>query len=147
MLIARIARSILVALGLALLMPLSTLAATPFQATAIKQACTTSGGAHGGGYVELKVKGREVGLSGTNYMVFKSKLQANSGISWSTQKTFPDDQSNVFPNDSSSYYHVTDRRYDFPRGFGVYARIVTTVEFWSNSSGLLAKRTVKGASC
>jgi hypothetical protein len=137
----------LAAVALALLMPASTFAATPFRTSIVSQTCTYHGGAHGRGYVELVVKGKEIGMSGTNYMVFKSKLQASSGLAYSTQFKFKTEISNIFPDDASNYYHVDSHRWDFPRNFEIGARIVTTIQFWSSNDGLLYSRTIKGDGC
>jgi hypothetical protein len=137
---------VLCAAGLAL-PAVAAAAANPYQVTVLAQACKYHGGAHGAGYVLLNVKAREIGQSGTNYFVVKSEVQASSGLAWGTQVKWPKETSLVFPDDSSNYYHLTDRRYDFPKGFEVGARIVIRVQFWSNTNGLLATRTVNGTAC
>lgn len=138
---------VLVVCAAGLALPAGAMAANPYQVSVRAQACTYHGGAHGAGYLILNVKSREIGVSGTNYFVVKSEVQANSGISWGTQVKWPKEMSTVFPNDSTNYYHLTDRRYDFPKGWEVGARIVMRVQFWSNTNGLLATRTVNGTPC
>jgi hypothetical protein len=135
---------VLVALGAALALPLPTAAANPYQVQVLVNACPDTGGAHNLGYLELKVKAREVGTSGVNYFLVKSRQQWSSGIGWSTRFKFPNEKSKIFPNDSSNYYHVTDRRYDYKPSDEIINRLQITVEFWSNSHGLLATRTVNG---
>ena len=138
---------LLVAIGAALALPLPTLAASQYQVIVKVNHCQYSGGAHGHGYVELKVQAREVGVSGTNYFVVLSAHQESSGVSWATQSTWPKETSTNFPNDSTNYYHVTDRRYDFTKLDEISNRLVITVKFKSNSLGVLATRTVKGQGC
>jgi hypothetical protein len=118
--------SVLVALALALALAGTTVAASPYRVLVLRQACTDSGGAHGRGYVLLRVKVREVGASGTNYFKIKSYRQTSSG---------------------TNYYRVVERRYDYKASDVVSSRIVIKAQFWSNSAGLLATRTVKGTGC
>ena len=136
--------SVLAVLAAALALPLPTLAASPYQVKVLINACPDTGGAHNRGYLELKVRAREVGKSGVNYFVVKSRQEWSSGLDWSTRFKFPKERSHVFPNDSTNYYHVTDRRYDYKKSDDVLNRLVITVEFWSNRHGLLATRTVHG---
>ncbi len=136
--------SILAAIGVAAALPLPAAAANPFQVKVLINACPDTGGAHHVGYLEIKVKAREIGQSGVNYFLVKSRQEWSSGIGWSTRFTFPNEKSMVFPNDSSNYYHVTDRRYDYTKNDEITNRLVVTVEFWSNTHGKLASRTVTG---
>ena len=134
----------LAALAAAFALPLPAMASSPYQVKVLTNACPDTGGAHNLGYLELKVKAREIGQSGVNYFVVKSRQEWSSGVGWSTRFNFPKEKSDVFPNDSSNYYHVTDRRYDYKKSDEITNRLVITVEFWSNSHGLLATRTVNG---
>jgi len=136
--------AVLTALGAALALPLPTAAANPYQVKVLVNACPDTGGAHNRGYLELKVKAREVGVSGVNYFIIKSRQEWSSGVGWSTRFTFPKEKSMVFPNDASNYYHVTDRRYDYTKSDEITNRLVITVEFWSSSRGKLAWQTVTG---
>ena len=136
--------SVLAAIGAALALPFPTAAANPFQVKVLVNACPDTGGAHNLGYLELKVKAREIGQSGVNYFLVKSRQEWSSGVGWSTRFSFPNEKSMVFPNDASNYYHVTDRRYDYRKSDEIVNRLVITVEFWSNAHGLLATKTVKG---
>ena len=132
------------ALGAALALPLPTAAANPYQVKVLVDACPDTGGAHNRGYLELKVKAREVGISGVNYFVIKSRQEWSSGLGFSTRSRSPRKRQTVFPNDATNYYHVTDRRYDYTKNDEIINRLVITVEFWSNSHGKLASKTVKG---
>jgi hypothetical protein len=82
-----------------------------------------------------------------NYFLVLSERQASSGLAYSTQSTWPKEYSNVFPNDASNYYHVTDRRYDFTRNDEISNRLVITVKFKNNAGDVLATRKVIGSGC
>jgi hypothetical protein len=137
----------LAAVAAALALPASVAAADPYQVAVKVDYCQRTGGAHGHGYVELKVKAREVGTSGTNYFVVLSEFQGSSGLGFSTQSTWPKETSNVFPNDATNYFHVSDRRHDFTRNEEVVYRIVITVKFKNNAGDVLATRKVVGSTC
>lgn len=138
---------VLVVCAAGLALPASALAANPYRAHVLINHCSSTGGAHGRGYIEVEVKAREIGVSGTNYFVVKSRQEWSSGLGWSTRSTWPKEMSLTFPNDATNYYHLTDRRYDFTKNDEISNRIVITVQYWSKSSGLLATRTVKGTPC
>ncbi len=143
----QIRAAVLASVALALLLPSLAAAASPYQAIVVEQACTTSGGAHGRGYVLLRVKAREVGMSGTNYFVLRSELQWSSGLAYSTRKTYPAVTSSNFPDNGTNYYRILQRRYDFKPSDEVSHRLVITVRFRSNTDGLLATRIVRGRGC
>ena len=144
----RISWITLLAIGTALFaMPGTVAAASPYQVRVKIDHCQFSGGAHGRGYMELKVRARELGKSGTNFFVVNSEIQASSGVGFSTQSTWPKETSNKFPNDSTNYFHVTDRRYDFTKNDEVAFRIVITVKFKNNAGHTLATRTITGKTC
>jgi hypothetical protein len=127
--------------------PGSAAAASPWQVSVLLQHCQFTGGAHNRGYVELKVKAREIGKSGTTHFVVLSKLQDSSGLAFSDYSTWPKETSSYFPNDSTNWYHVTDRRHDFTKNEEVSFRIVITVKFENNLGETLAVRKVVGRAC
>ena len=137
----------LVALAAAFVLPLPVAAANPYQVSVKIDACHNSGGAHGRGYVELETKAREVGKSGTTLFVVTSELQESSGLGFGTQSTYPKETSMTFPNDSTSYFHVTDRRYDFTKNDELATRLQITVKFKDHNGHVLATRTVNGSPC
>jgi len=139
--------SVLLALAGAFALPGAAAASSAFQVATKIDHCQFTGGAHGRGYVELKVRAREVGTSGTNYFLVLSQRQESSGLAFGTAATWPKETSSKFPNNSTSYFHVTDRRYDFTKNDEVSNRLVITVKFKNNAGDVLATRTVKGSAC
>ncbi len=122
-------------------------AASPYRVNVKIDHCQFHGGAHGRGYVELKVKSREVGKSGTTQFVILSERQESSGLPFGPGKPYPKEKSAIFPNNGTSYYHVTDRRYDFTKNDEVSSRLVITVKFKNGAGHVLATRTVTGTPC
>ena len=122
-------------------------AASPYRVAVKIDHCQSTGGAHGRGYVELKVKAREVGKTGTNYFLVLSERQESSGLGFSTQSTWPKETSMTFADNATNYFHVTDRRYDFTKNDELVTRLVITVKFKNNAGKTLATRTVDGSPC
>ena len=128
-------------------LPGTAAAANPYQLAVKIDHCQSTGGAHKRGYVELKVKAREVGKTGTNVFVVLSERQESSGLGFSTQSTWPKETSMRFPDNGTTYFHVTDRRYDFTKNDELVTRLVITVKFKNNVGKTLATRTVDGSPC
>lgn len=128
-------------------LPGTAAAADPYQVAVKIDHCQSTGGAHNRGYVELKVKAREVGKTGTNVFVVLSERQESSGLGFSTQSTWPKETSMRFPDNGTTYFHVTDRRYDFTKNDELVTRLVITVKFKNNAGKTLATRTVDGSPC
>lgn len=137
----------LATVSLALALPSGVAAANPYRVSVQIDHCQTSGGAHGRGYVELKVKARELGKSGTTHFVVLSELQESSGLGFSTQHTYPKETSSTFPNNATNYFHVTDRRYDFTKNDELSTRLVITVKFKAANGHVLSTKTVDGSPC
>src|SRR3954454_7502546 len=128
----------------AFFVPATAAAASPYQVKVLISHCQFTGGKHGQGYMELEVKAREVGKSGTTHFVVKSEVQDSSGLAFSTYSTWPTETSNYFPNNAANYYHITDRRHDFTRNEEVAFRIKITVLFKDAANHTLATRKVIG---
>ena len=126
---------------LALMLPATAVGSSQYQEIVLDQSCTQHGGAYGHGSIGLSVKAKEIGASGTNYFVIKSKVQTSTGAGWGTVFAWPDKMSSVFPDDATSHHRVIDRVYDKPTKFAY--KLIITVQFWSNTDGLLATRTAK----
>jgi hypothetical protein len=124
----------------------AALPAGQFQTNVLRNLCPETGGMNGHGYLLLRVKVREMGMSGANYFVIKSSMQEPlTGGSWRNVSKWPKETSTNFPDNGTSYYRVVERRYDYtPDDF--YYRIQMKVQFWSNSHGLLMTKTVNGCS-
>ena len=97
--------------------------------TTIRNVCETSGGAHGFGYVLLKVRAKEFGVSGANSFRILSKVQYKNNSGWHTLINHGWKVSSVFPNNSDNYYYQLGRRFDpdgtpmpLPTGFGCASR-------------------------
>ena len=132
-------------LGLLLAAALATNAlAVSFNFSTIRNVCETSGGAHGFGYVLLKVRAKEFGMSGANYFRILIKTQYKNGSGWHTLVNHGWSLSSVFPNNGDNYYYQLGRRFD-PDGTpdALSHRIWMRVQVWSNSQGLLAERIMK----
>ncbi len=91
------------ALAAAFALPVSVAAASPYQVNVAINDCGHQGGAHGRGYIQIKLSLQEVGKSGTTHFVVSSELQASSGLGFSTQHSYPKQSSETFPNDKLSY--------------------------------------------
>jgi hypothetical protein len=142
--------SLALALGVlaaAFALPASAAASSDYRAKVIVDHCQFTGGAHGRGYVKLKVELKEVGKSGTTHFVVSGKRQESSGLGFSTVETYPPQSSESFPNDSNSYSTDAHLRYDFTKHDELTERLVMTVKFKSGNGTTLAKRTVKGTNC
>jgi hypothetical protein len=131
----------------AFVLPGTAAAADPYHVIVKINHCQYTGGAHGRGYLELKVKAREVGTSGTTHFVVLSARQQSSGLAFSTVETYPEELSSTFPNDSTNYFHVTDRRYDLTKADEISNRLVITVKFKNDAGKTLATRTINGSGC
>lgn len=139
----------LAVLGLALMLPVTTLGAVAYKATVLWDVCTLSGGANGYGYAEMTVQARENGKSGTNYFVIKTKLQEgySSTGPWYTEYTWQNEYSSWFANTRANHYRDVYRYYDFDSSSTtLWHRLVFKVQFWSDW-GLITTRTVKGTPC
>ena len=129
---------------MSLVVPSASATTDPYRAIVLDEACVRPrGGAYGHGYLELVVKAKEIGASGTNYFVIKSKLETSTGAGWGTVMSWPVEYSSTFPDDTSNYYRIVDRRKDLHKSEQYAYRIVIKVQFWSNRAGLLAIRTAK----
>jgi hypothetical protein len=139
-----------VALGLlfaAFVLPGSVAASSDYRVTVLVDHCQFTGGAHGRGYVKLKVEIEEIGKSGTTHFVVSGKRQESSGLAFSTVQTYPPQSSGNFPNDSNTTSTDAHLRYDFTKNDELTERLVMTVKFKDGSNMTLATRTVKGSNC
>jgi len=139
----------MLALILVAVLATSGLAASPYRFHVRRDACQTSGGAYGFGYVKFGVRVKEIGKSGATYFRIRSKVQYRdaNGHGWYTLKDWGWEYSNTFPNNADSYYHDLTRRYD-PTGTPDASahRIWMKVQVWGNS-GRLASRVMTGQKC
>lgn len=140
----------MLAVVLSLVLVTSTVAAAPFAFKVRTDECTTSGGAHGFGYLRFGVRVKEFGMSGANYFRVLSKVQYKdpNGNGWYLLKSWGWEYSNTFPNNSANYYHDLIRRFD-PDGTPDASahRIWMKVQAWSNSVGLLDSKVMIGQKC
>ena len=134
----------------ALMLPVSTVAATPYRVTVLRNTCTLDGGAYGYGKAVLKLFIEERGTSGTNYFKLRTKLQQRSGGEWHTlaQAT---DFSESFPNDRDSWNWIVRRAGHFDADSQTYYhRLVMRVQFMDMRPGadvVLKTRTIIGVAC
>ena len=132
-------------LGVLMAVTMATSAlAVSFNFATLKNVCETSGGAHGFGYVRLRVRVTEYGMSGANYFKVLSKTQYKNGSGWHTLINHGWNTSETFPNDGDNWYFIQNRRFD-PDGTpdALSHRIWMRVQVWSISQGLLAERIMK----
>jgi hypothetical protein len=137
-------------LALTLLLPGTASAAyAPYRTYVLKAACTNSGALYGHGKVVLKVQAHSYGDAGTNYFLFKSRLQEKIGGTWVTvNKTVV--KSDVFPDNEGLFSWSNRMRYFFPSAVHPRTRIIMQVQFWDQrASGdvLLAKQGHRTAGC
>ncbi len=134
-------------LGLLLAGTMATSAlAVSFNYTTIKSVCQTSGGAHGFGFVRLKVKVTENGKSGANYFRIVSKAQYKNDSGWHTLVNYGQNTTETFPNNNQSWSYELNRRFD-PDGTpdALSHRIWMRVQVWSINNGLLSERIMKNS--
>jgi len=128
-------------------LPGSVAASNDYHVTVLVDHCQFTGGAHGHGYVKLKVEIKEIGKSGTTHFVVSGKRQESSGLAFSTVQTYPPQSSGTFPNDANSTSTDAHLRYDFTKNDELTERLIMTVKFKDGSNMTLATRTVKGSNC
>lgn len=143
--------TILGALLLALVVPGTTAASSPFHSREVRDICAYSGGSEGYGYIRLKVRAEEHGLSGVNYFFFRAVLQEYRGGRWTTVDTSTY-KSGSFPNDGGSWTAGYRAQWDNRVHFSNYppSRIVMRVQFWDQRPGddrLLATHKHVGRTC
>ena len=140
---------ILLVLLAGLLLPATTAAASPYRSSVLKNVCATSGGSAGFGYVRLKVRAEEVGVSGVNYFVFKAALQKFSGGVWTTTDRTKA-KSPTFADDSTSWTQDYRAQSSFASASHAPTRIIVRVLFWDQRPGddaLLASHTHISTTC
>jgi len=138
--------------SLALIVALSgtVTAAEQLQVITLKDECSLTGGAHGNGFLHLKIKVREVGVSGVNYFVIKSSAgdyYAPGGYKPTWYK-WPKETSSNFADDSVTHYRNVDRRFDFPASEDYpEGSIRMIVSFMSNTHGVVKTMVVDSDFC
>jgi hypothetical protein len=141
--------SVLSVVLLALLLPATTAAASPFTSTVLKNACSTSGGAYGYGRIVLKVEATEWGKSGANYMAFRARAQARLNGTWVTVETTKW-KTDTFANDAGSWTFRWGAKWAFTRASHPLTRIKMRIQFWDQRSGpdvLLATHNYTSKAC
>ncbi len=139
----------LLAVLLAAVVSTTTLAATPFRYTVLRDVCELGGGDHGFGFLKLKVRVKEIGTSGAEFFRIRSKVQMKTeSPGWKTIQDWGWEYSDDFPNNSTSYYHDLSRRYDPDGAFGnaLAFRIWFRVQVWRFNE-LLDQKVVIGQKC
>ena len=135
---------------LALMLPATTAAASPYRVSVLRNTCTLDGGAYGYGKAVMKLFIEERGVSGTNYFKLRTRLQQRVGGTWYTvdQAT---DVSESFPNDADSWNWTVRRVGHFDANSQTYYhRLVMRVQFMDMRPGadaVLKTRTVYGVAC
>ena len=93
-------------LGLALMLPATTIASNHFHFNTINDVCV-KGAAHPNGHNKLVVKVTEDGRSGGQWFTFEAKFQHAEGggtMNWTAEYTWPKFTSADFPNNSDSHW-------------------------------------------
>ncbi len=144
----RFALLLTLAATLALVLPTSALAATPFRYSVTASFCEVYGGAYGEGFIEFNTKVKEIGVSGANYFRARTKMKmGKQDLVW-TQSDTGWEYSRSFPNDADNWYRLSQAHYDFEGQDWTYAfRFVTRLQVWSNKKGLLSEVVLKSPWC
>jgi hypothetical protein len=124
-------------------MLVATLIATPvaaagaFEVDSLRDSCTTTAGHHGYGRLIFRVRGVEIGETGTTYIRAIPTAQRWSGSRWIWIYELPFAQSLRFPDDAATYSVDFDAvRWDITRSERTYKhRLKFTVQFWSSRRG------------
>ena len=93
-----------VVLGLALLLPATTLAGQPATYLVQKNSCSNSGASQGYGKSVIQVQQNEYAMSGVRQFRQRAWAQMKWGGSWHTVDTFPWQYSVKFANTSADHY-------------------------------------------
>lgn len=144
----RFTAAALAAMLVALVVPPTAGAASPFGSIVIRDVCTTSGSDFGYGHAVLKVGAVEFGRSRANYMVFRARLQKRVAGSWKTVAQLKW-RTDSFPNDEQAWTWWYRARWAFPSPRPP-TRIVMRVRFWDERPGrdvLLASHRHVGQTC
>ena len=130
-------RGILVAVLAAMLIPAPVSAEGSFEVVSLRDSCTTTAGHHGYGRLIFRVRGTEIGLTGTNYIRATPTAQRWSGSRWIWIYELPHHQSLRFPDDEANYSVDFDAvRWDIGRSEHKYVhRLKFTVQFWQSRRG------------
>ena len=138
-----VAGSTLTALVLAIAVPSTVLAAGPFSYTVLRDVCR---GEDRPVTLTLKVKVREVGMSGANYFRVRTTAIESWNGSWHTVKDWGWEYSNSFPNDADNWYHVRAHTWEM-NGDHDAAKLRMKVQVWSNTQGMLSQKVITGDLC
>jgi hypothetical protein len=145
----RLSLSSFMALAVALVLATGVAAGSTSTAT-ISNSCTTSGGAHGYGQVELKVRATEMGKSGVTHIRFVAWLEHQSradGGAWMRhlkQARTTNSWENTRADHSRTFFVL----WDIGGDAAVYMhRINLTVRFLNGSGNAVATHHVISAAC
>ena len=131
------------AMGLAMILPATTMAAVvPHRVVVLQAACTTEHGLYGYGKVVLKLQALAQNIHDdvpdTNYFIFNSRRQEKVAGVWMTvehsvvQSTFSPD----FDDGGPVYFNAVNKmKYDFMAADHPRTRILMRVEFWDERPG------------
>lgn len=134
-----ISTGVLVAVGLAMLLPATASAALPlYRIQLTRSACTSADGQYGFGKVVLGVRALTYNSFDSepspNYIVFRTKRQEKIDGSWVTASTTVR-QSPVYPdNYFDSIIDSTKTIYSFPGAEHPRTRLLTRIEFWDDQA-------------
>ncbi|HYI23041.1 MAG TPA: hypothetical protein VEX62_10440 [Candidatus Limnocylindrales bacterium] len=132
--------SVALAIALALLVPATTVAASPFRYTVLRSECLPNYSQDPiQGDIYMKVKVKEVGLSGANYFRVRTtvKFKFPGNTRWTLYEDSGWQYSRSFVNDSESWYHV--RTGIAPYWWNYPFRMVMKVQVRSDTQGLLSE--------
>jgi hypothetical protein len=135
-------------LGLALLLPATTLAGQPAAYLVETNSCSNSGAAQGYGKSVIQVRQAEYATSGVRQFRQRAWAQMKWGGSWHIVDTFPWQYSSKFANNSSDHYfafkfieHWSSDHVYYP------ARLKWRGEWLNGNGNILFYQNVNGASC
>lgn len=135
--------STLLALLLALTIPATALGGSPFRYRVLTDKCR---GTDRPVTLTLKVRVKELGVSGANYFRVRTKALEHYGGSWHTVNDWGWEYSTGFPDDADNYYHDRGHTHEL-NGAHDAAKLKMRVQVWSNSQGLLDEKTIVGKLC
>lgn len=134
---------------LALMVPATAAAYSPFRYTVMKNQCSLYGGLYGEGYVRFKVKLTEIGWSGTTQFQTETYLQeAVPGGDWYEADGPWTNYSRWFADNSRTWNWSSNQRWDFSEyeAGNFYHRLATHIEYW-NGSTLISDKWLYSRSC
>jgi hypothetical protein len=139
---SRLGFSTAAVVALAMLLPASTLAASPFTYRLLYGDCGSSNDPSAPYNIFMGVKVKEFAKSGANYFRVRTKLHQRDTreAPWSLVRDWGWQYSNTFPNDATNYYHVREQISYHHSPIG---RMTMRIQVWSSTPAVLSEKTLR----